>query len=381
MKTLNGQWIELFRAGDYGDKGSYGEADIDKMIAQYDPGKHEAPVVIGHPEHNAPAYGWVEALKRVGKVLMGKLAQVQPEFEELVRKGLFKKRSISFYTTPQGPALRHVGFLGAMPPEVKGLADVKLASFSAGAFQAIEFTEEDTNVDVEQVTKGVTQSLKEFFSELFKGKKVIELNDADEAKKIETAVAAALKPLQAKFTELENAHSKLQKEFADTSSTDADGDKNCPTCGQPMPKKKSQMAEQQIARLKGKPGVWIPAFDKMGLPAIFSALASSAQSIEFGEGDKKIKKSAAEAFADFMLGLNKIVPMGEIAAVTERHTGKLVQFTEPNNGTAVDEQSVAMAEAAKQLMHKEKISYGEALKRVRESGEFVSAGAAAVNQV
>jgi hypothetical protein len=36
--------------------------------------------------------------------------------------------------------LRHVGFLGAVPPEVKGLRDVK---FAEAGFQTFEFSEEE----------------------------------------------------------------------------------------------------------------------------------------------------------------------------------------------------------------------------------------------
>jgi hypothetical protein len=116
--------------------------DIDQMIANYDPAKHEAPVVLGHPETDAPAFGWVEGLRREGDVMLAKLKQVQPEFEELVRSGKFKKRSISFYREPL--QLRHLGFLGAMPPGVKGMADVKLCEFRDGnrEHQAIDFNQE-----------------------------------------------------------------------------------------------------------------------------------------------------------------------------------------------------------------------------------------------
>jgi hypothetical protein len=44
MTTLNGQWMEVFRAGDYGAKGKFSAADLDKIVANYDPAKHEAPV-------------------------------------------------------------------------------------------------------------------------------------------------------------------------------------------------------------------------------------------------------------------------------------------------------------------------------------------------
>lgn len=364
MSTLNGQWIELFRTGDYGDKGAYSESDIDQMIASYDPGKHEAPVVIGHPEHNAPAYGWVEALKRVGNILLGKLKQVQPEFEELVRKGLFKKRSISFYVTPNGPALRHVGFLGAMPPEVKGLADVKLASFSTGAFQAIDY--EESEMDVEQISKSIVVSLKEFFSELFKGKKVMELSDADQAKALETAVAAAIKPLQ-------DQHTKLQQEFVDYKKNSEKEREAAVTQSQ------ASFAEKQIQRVKDAKR-WLPAFDKMGLPQIFTELAKTTTKITFGEGDKKVEKTAVEVFADFMVGLGEIVPLGEIAPGAARQRGKLVKFNDSSK-MEVDEQSVAMAEAAKKLSEEKKIPYGDALRQVRRSGEFEHAGAAAAGNV
>jgi hypothetical protein len=77
-------------------------------------------VVVGHPKDNAPAYGWVESLKRDGEVLWAKLKDIVPEFREWLDKKLYKKRSISLY--PDG-SLRHVGFLGAVPPAVKGLPD------------------------------------------------------------------------------------------------------------------------------------------------------------------------------------------------------------------------------------------------------------------
>lgn len=117
------QWLELFRTGDYGDKGNFTSSDLDQIVRNFDPSFHEAPVVIGHPQHDAPAYAWVEALKHSGETLFGKFKQIDPKFEEMVKTGRFKKRSISLYRTAKGWMLRHVGFLGAQPPEVKGLAN------------------------------------------------------------------------------------------------------------------------------------------------------------------------------------------------------------------------------------------------------------------
>ncbi|SRR6266481_3130144 len=368
--ALNGQWVELFRAGDYADKGAYSSADIDRMISNYDPAKHEAPVVIGHPEHNAPAYGWVESLKRSGPVLMGKLKQAQPEFEELVRKGLFKKRSISFYVTKNGPSLRHVGFLGAMPPEVKGLADVKLASFSSGEFQAIEFKEED-QVDVKEISQGITDSLKQFFSEFFKGNKFSDSGADDHGAKIGKAVSDALKPLQDQHDALQAKHDALKKQLDDQNKSSADAKSQSDS---------EDYAESQMLRVKNAKA-WIPAFEKMGASQIFAELAKIQNTVTFGEGDKKVEKKPAEALADFMISLGKIVPMGELAGQHTRTTGNLVKFTESKTGASVDERSVALAEAATKLSKEKNIPYGQALTQVRQSGEFEHAGSSAAGAV
>jgi len=118
-------WIPIFKGGEQRDsQGRLHDADalIDKAISMFDPNQHEAPIVIGHPKSNGPAFGWIKDLKRAGNTLYAKFKDVVPEFENLVKRGLFKKRSASFY--PDG-SLRHVGFLGAVPPAVKGLADLK----------------------------------------------------------------------------------------------------------------------------------------------------------------------------------------------------------------------------------------------------------------
>jgi hypothetical protein len=119
------EWIAVFKTGRHtdstGNERDWSEKDLDTIVAKYNPAEHEAPVVIGHPKNTAPAWGWVEALKRQGEILYAKLKDLVPEFVEMVRQGLFKKRSIALYPDL---SLQHVGFLGATPPAVKGLPDV-----------------------------------------------------------------------------------------------------------------------------------------------------------------------------------------------------------------------------------------------------------------
>jgi len=142
-------WIEIFRGGKQVDSQGRehdGDAIIEKAIATFNTNDHEPPVVIGHPKDNAPAYGWVEALMKSGNVLYAKFKNVVPGFADLVKRGLFKKRSAAFY--PDG-RLRHVGLLGGMPPAVKGLADV---GFS-GCGESFEFSFNDTDSILDEQTQ------------------------------------------------------------------------------------------------------------------------------------------------------------------------------------------------------------------------------------
>lgn len=141
--NLHRDWIECFRAGDYGpEKGRWTAADLDRIAADYDPAKHAAPVVLGHPEDDAPAYGWVKKLMRAGESLWAQLTKVAPEFEELVRSGRFLQRSVALYKDfplTAGPYLRHLGFLGAQPPAVKGLQPLMV--FSGCYTRVVEFSD------------------------------------------------------------------------------------------------------------------------------------------------------------------------------------------------------------------------------------------------
>ncbi|MBW2091128.1 MAG: hypothetical protein JRI34_03265 [Deltaproteobacteria bacterium] len=141
-------WIEIFRGGkqvDSAGREHEGDEIIDKAVATFDAAEHEPPLVVGHPKENAPSFGWVEALKTTVKdgvkVLLARAKQVVPEFEEMVKQGRYKKRSASFY--PDG-RLRHVGFLGAAPPAVKGLADLKFEDSE----EAITFDFSDEGLSV-----------------------------------------------------------------------------------------------------------------------------------------------------------------------------------------------------------------------------------------
>ena len=128
--------IAIFKVGTHtatnGQPMTASAAMLKSVAENYTPDTHEAPAVIGHPKDNHPAYAWAESLSfDDGEgVLYANFDQVEPQFAQLIKDGRFKKRSASFYPpnhpsnpTPGSPYLRHVGFLGAQPPAVKGLKD------------------------------------------------------------------------------------------------------------------------------------------------------------------------------------------------------------------------------------------------------------------
>lgn len=140
--------IEIFKAGKHKDaNGQVVEITKDDLVnisKEYDIKQHEAPVVIGHPQADAPAYAWVENLYTKDDSLYANFSQIDPEFKNLVNEGRYKKISASFYKpkTMTNPSpnkhwyLRHVGFLGATPPAIKGLKQV---SFSDGSAAFCDF--------------------------------------------------------------------------------------------------------------------------------------------------------------------------------------------------------------------------------------------------
>ncbi len=141
--------FEIFRSGTHqpmkGDAIAFSDSDLASIAAAYDPAKHHAPIVVGHPKIDAPAYGWIESLAVKGDRLVATPSGVDTAFADLVRDGKFKKVSAAFFP-PDGPNnptpgqlhLRHVGFLGAQPPAVKGLKPIEFGADDADLI-TIEF--------------------------------------------------------------------------------------------------------------------------------------------------------------------------------------------------------------------------------------------------
>lgn len=94
--------IHIFKAGTHtdmhGKKLPFTPDDLAACVKAYDPSVHEAPLVIGHPRTEDPAWGWVKALSLSGVDLMAEPAQLDPQFAEMVTDGRFK--SVRLFLPP-----------------------------------------------------------------------------------------------------------------------------------------------------------------------------------------------------------------------------------------------------------------------------------------
>jgi hypothetical protein len=353
-------WVEIFRTGSYGDKGTFSQEDLDRVIANYDPEGsegHEAPACVGHPKDNLPAYGWASRLMRNGNTLLAKFKEVDPAFEAAVKAGRYKKRSAAFYLDDKGRItnLRHVAFLGAQPPEVKGLKNL---NFDDGdrRFTAVDFGEEETVDD----KKPVKDQIKEFFAEMFGAPAQPKTFSEDDVKRIAAeAVTAATKPLQDQVSALQTDLTAQTAKFSERESRAALTETQ-------------QRALDAINGLKSK-GRWVPAFDKAGLPLVFDELAKVTTTIEFGEAGQDGKKpqvAPLQVFTSFMESLPKIVPSGAVFSGASQAP------------TSVNPKDDPLTAAARARQKEKNITFSEALDQVvTERPELVNAGSAAAGAV
>lgn len=328
--------IEIFRAGvrtdDAGNTHTITEAMLAQTVAAYDPALHEAPHTVGHPEHNLPAYGWVERLavdNGVLKIVANK--QVEPQFAEMVEAGRFKKRSVSFYQ-PQDPGNpkpgvwypRHVAWLGAQPPAVKGLKDV---AFSEDASRGVCFSEATTPATTSPpVVPPANPEIDPMDIEVLKAQVAQAQKDLAEAKA--ATAAATLKATEATA----QAASFAEKARAERKA-----------------------GFVSFAEAQAQAGTLLPK-DKAMAVATLEALAD-AQPVEFSEGDTTRKLSPAQWLQDLIAGSKPHVQFGEFAG------GRVSAAV----GGARGKTDAEIDQAAQGYMRQHKVNYAEALTAVTSS--------------
>ncbi len=364
--------LQIFRAGTHvsvaGASLSFSEADLAATAAAYDPTKFEAPIVVGHPTLDAPAYGWVRGLAFADGALDAEPHQVDPAFAELVSAGRYKHISASFYApdSPSNPVpgvyyLRHVGFLGAHPPAVKGL---RSPSFGASEEGVVAFGDWS-----DQVNAGLWRRLREWFIGQFgldQADKVLSTYDIDAlqreamTEKPDDASAPATfadpthtqEPAmsdqdRARLAALEAENAALRASAAETAAANARGAANARHA------EHASFGEGLVRAGKLAP-LHVPA-----IVAVLDRLAATPDVVEFGEGAAKQSVDPASALRAVLDALPKTVEFGEVAG------GRPVIDTDDAHALA----------AGAQRLQAEALARGEALNSAQAVAQLRGASA------
>ena len=313
--------MEVFRAGDYGPRGSYSEEDLERIASDYAPGLHEAPVTVDHRQ-DGPALGWVRGLRRAGRLLLARLGGLDRGFLENLKAGAFKKRSVEIYRkleTTGRPYLRALTFLGAGAPVVKGLADPVFGETPENAapeqdddghvWIAFEEAEEKPNAPSNQSDRS---------------------DASDQSDESDRSDKSAAPTLATAFVELDAATQRFCEELRNE-------------------------------------GRLLPAWEEKGIQRFLSVLDDAAP-LKFSEAPEAPRLTARAWFREFLRALDPAVPMGEM---TGDAVGGPAMFGEPAaipenwRGARFDEDSVALHRRVCRFRQaRPRAGYAEALQAV-----------------
>lgn len=366
--------LQIFKAGRHtalnGAVIDFSAADLEACAAAYDPALREAPLVVGHPKTDAPAYGWVKALAFAEGVLAAVPDQVEAQFAEMVNAGRFKKISAAFYTPaaagnpkPGIYYLKHVGFLGANAPSVQGL---KNASFAGDDSGVVEFTDWNT-----QTTASLFRRIRDFLIGEFG------LEKADTVipdYQITSLEQSAMQPADSGLSYAERHEEeqlmKTQKELDDQAAAlkaqEEEHKRKIAEFAERDKALKASEAAQRRAAIAGEVDALVAAgkilpVHKDGLVAFMTTLPADGV-VEFGEGDKKISKPSGAWLREFLAALPKQVEFREVGAGDVE--ARTVAFAAPP-GYTVDPERLELHSQALAYQHKHPgTSYDAAVKAV-----------------
>lgn len=306
--------IKIFKAGKHtsmeGDTIDYTPEMLQACVASYSENLHQAPLVLGHPKHDDPAYGWVEKLELdKDNNLLAYVKNVDASFAESVNAGKHNKVSASFYLpdSPQNPKkgtlyLRHVGFLGGQVPAVKGLGSVQFAENENGTASFAENLEKPTEQKNDNTSINLESSVA-FLQKYFKdnpanvdsvlSQLTTQKDNAKDAEKSERekALEQQLADLQKKIADEKTAKQKSEiQDFAE----------GLVKSGQLPPKLKTQVMEVLTAGT-----AHTASFSEGGeqsltdvLKKLLSELPKNASFGEFNKGNRNTDSKESPLIAD-----------------------------------------------------------------------------------
>lgn len=384
------QPFEIFRTGVHkplkGDAIAFSESDLASIAAAYDPALHEAPIVVGHPRLDDPAYGWIAGLRVEGDRLVAVPKDVEPAFADIVQRKRFKKVSASFFlpSSPNNPTpgrtqLRHVGFLGATAPAVKGLRPIEFGDAADGDELVLEFADWQTADAIGSIARlfrglrdylvskegldAANQTLSPYEIESLAQRAVeVALTPADPAAlapssfsdsddedtmKLKTPDPAASAPDASAIAAREAEIARREADLAAREAAAAEAARRT--------RAREDAATVEAAVAAGR----LPKGLSAAATALFAELGED--TLEFGDGDDAVQTTPRAAFGDFLAKLPIPVVTGEIAG----RAGSSIDFADPASAVPIAEAIAAAVKAAQESG--ETISAAEAAARIQRS--------------
>lgn len=376
--------VEIFKAGNQTDSAGNAKEwslkELDTIAQKYNENtEHEAPVVIGHPKNNDPAYGWVDkTLRRDGNSLYADFHEVMPEFAELVQTGRFKKRSISLYPDL---TLRHVGFLGAMPPAIKGLKDVQ---FSESDCITIEFGEDipletETTESMEEIRnlEDIISQVNDIYKEVSFHPKIYDkngspvirnlfkvlienLNKFKQGKEAKAKMDENVITPEANFAEQKEPEAKKEEvKTSDFSEKEKSYQEKIKELERQIAQKEAEAKRKEYSDFCEKNITKVtPAWKDSVIN--FMEMLDKEGEFEFSDG----KKDTVTKFQEFIQALPEKVTLQEIATknkASEKASTKTKDFSEMGN---VDPARMELHERVLEYMENNAVTYAEAITEV-----------------
>jgi len=282
--------IDVFRAGDY-PQGTWSTEDIDELVDNYDTSIFKAPITLDHSQAG-PAMGWVSKIFRRGDVLYAILEDMGKKFLDRIRAKEYINRSIEIFELEyEGkfywPYFKAVTFLGAAPPQVKGLSDP--------AFKKKKMTL--ISIDDDKFNSSFSDNIKT------EGEGVVpklEFTQAEFDEKMRIATEKAVVEFKATI-ETDKDEGKRKQELADKDAKIVELNK---TIDESKRSEFTTLAETTYQRLYTE-GKLLPPEKEFFLNFMKILSADDTTEIEFSE---KIKGTKVKAFVAFMDQMKARVP-------------------------------------------------------------------------
>ncbi len=373
--------LHVFKPGKWttmaGETIEFSQADLQASAAAYDPRVSKAPIVIGHPTTDKPAKGWAGAAFATDRGLFVAPEKVDAEFAEEVKAGRWGAVSVKFYrpTEPSNPVpgtwyIRHVGFLGAANPAVKGLDDPEFSAQDDDGctcfLEAVEFSDWD-----DATNANLWRNLREWMIGAHGTDVADKVLPAYDVRALELGAQDEIREASAKavnegevspaFPTPHFSDPQLKEPTVTLEEKAALEAENTRLRAELAANKAEQIHAANVAFCDGQVGV-LPAWRGVAV-ATLDHLAKQAEPVEFGEGDQKAP--LADQFKAMLAALPAPVQFGE-AATTARAAATATALIDDDAQFAenADPERMAQHQAIKAHMMANNTDYNTAARAV-----------------